>query len=217
MHCTNIESIWEYSGAVLAGEIDWRVEVGLKCPICGQEECWREISPYRRRVIELFPYREGQVWIARFLCRRTGLTFSLLPYWLVPYHQYTAASMVLALLMAGAKNPEKMQSLFSFAEKELEVESRATGWLLQYWLNQFTQGFRSARVYLSCWFDLSTVVERRRPTRWRIEVGAYCRALGIRGPPGKRRMHELLKRYADKTHRFLFGVPSQHRRGGSMP
>jgi hypothetical protein len=29
-----------------------------------------------------------------------------LPYWLVPYHQYTAASMVLALLLAGAKSPD---------------------------------------------------------------------------------------------------------------
>ena len=91
-------SIWEYADATSTGGIDWRREVRPSCPICGQDECWREITPYSRHVIELFPCREDDVLIARFQCRRTLATFSLLPVQLIPYHQYTVSSMLGALL-----------------------------------------------------------------------------------------------------------------------
>ena len=48
------------------------------CPLCGQAGCWREIAPYERGVVELFPFRRGMVLVARFQCRARMRTFSLL-------------------------------------------------------------------------------------------------------------------------------------------
>ena len=123
-YCNNFETVWECSDAVASGRVDWEREVGPMCPICGRCSCWRRITPYRRTVIELFPYREGRILVARFLCQKTGQTFSLLPVCLVPYHHYTAGSMLFALLLTAAKKEHGLQSLFAVAEKKLDVECR---------------------------------------------------------------------------------------------
>ncbi|HUU03637.1 MAG TPA: hypothetical protein VM425_19530, partial [Myxococcota bacterium] len=95
------------------------------------------MTPYERKVIELLPYREGVILVARFLCMTTGKTFSLLPYWLVPYHQYTATSILFTLLLAAAPREHGLKSLFCVAEKELDGDCRANGFLLGGWLNLF--------------------------------------------------------------------------------
>jgi len=122
-------TVWECSDAVAAGRVDWVREVGPTCPICGRRDCWRQIPAYQRTVIELFPFREGTVQVARFQCRATGRTFSLLPVWLVPYHRNTAGSMLMALLLAAAVDEHGIQSLFAVAEKLLEPDGRTTGYL----------------------------------------------------------------------------------------
>lgn len=196
------------------GLVDWRSVLSQGCPVCGSHNCWRELTPYRRAVIELFPYREERIQVARFLCRKTGRTFSLLPFWLVPYHKYTAASMLLALLLAAAARPDGIKSLFAVAEQKLDPDSRANGFLLGRWLVLCVSGLRRAHAELARWAELAGL-----KTGWNVnsrldELAAYCRALGIRGPPSSEQVQglaEVLYRHTRTNGRFLFGVPSQER------
>jgi hypothetical protein len=173
------------------------------------------LTPYARRVIELLPYREGIVMVARFLCRTTGKTFSLLPFWLVPYHQYSAISILFALLMAVAVAGPSPQSLFAVAEKLLEPDGRANGFLLGRWLVTCVSGLRRARPELARWAKLDGVEAGHDVASWLAEVFGTLGALGVRGPLRLEELYgldELLRRHARTTGRFLFGRPSQERR-----
>ena len=60
------------------------------CPICNRPDCYREITPYWRYAIEIFPdFKKEKIPVARFVCRELRRTFSLLPVQLIPYFQYT--------------------------------------------------------------------------------------------------------------------------------
>ena len=208
-------SIWEYAVAISAGDIDWLREVGTTCPICGREECWREITPYARHVIELFSYREDDVLIARFQCRKTKATFSLLPVQLVPYCQYTVSSMVGALLMVWAAIRDTGgRGVWRVVEckQELSCDSRVTAWLLDTWLEAVLKGLRRAHHELSRRARLEGMQSHRGRLGQLGEVAAYLEALGVRGPPAHGRdLTRLLCRYGRETGRFLFGTPSQER------
>jgi len=203
--------VWECSDAVATGQIDWRLELGTDCPICGGQDCWRGIAPYERKVIELMPWREDDILVARFLCRTTGETFSLLPYWLAPYHQYTVGSILFALLLAAMSQPDGVASLFCVSEKLLEPDSRANGFLLGRWLKMCLSGLHREHAELARWAALD-VLRSGLDVRARLgELAGYCRALGIRGPPGLDGLDKVLERHARTTGRFLFGTASQER------
>ena len=210
-YCNNDESILEYSDAFFAGRIDWVRIVGQVCPICGARDCWRPIGPYWRTVIELLPYRETRIPVARFQCQATGKTFSMLPHWLAPYHRYTVASMLFALLLAAAMKEQGLSSLFSVAEKLLDPDCRVNGFLLGCWLVLGVVGLRRAHAELSRWSELDGVKQGWGVTGRLCELRAYCQALGIRGPPDAQGVDAVLARHARTTKRFLFGVPSQER------
>jgi hypothetical protein len=215
-YCNSFPSIWQYRDAVLSGGIDFLRVIGPACPLCGEHGCWREIEGYFRGVIELFPkYREGEVLVARFQCRRTRKTFSLLPIQLIPYHRYTAASVVMALALALAHG----LSLFGVAEKLLAGDSRANGYLLAAWLLVLVHGLRRAHPWLAERYPLSVVrsARRRLPADWLAELGAYLAALAPRASPaGGAGFLAVISSYAHATSRFLFGVPSQERRPRSV-
>lgn len=95
------ETIWEYRESFLSGRIDFPSVIGPACPICGHKGCYREITPYWRYAMELFPaFAKKRIPIARFLCRRQPRTFSLLPLQLIPYCRYTANAILGSLLLA---------------------------------------------------------------------------------------------------------------------
>lgn len=210
-YCNSFCSIWQYRDAVLDGGIDFLRVIGESCPICGRRGCYREITGYFRGVIELFPeYRQGEVPIARFQCVATGRTFSLLPTQLIPYHRYTAASMLGALLLAM----EHSRSLFAVCEKKLDVKSRANGYLLMAWLLVLVRGLRQAHPWLQNRYALSAVrsAKGRRVAEWLAELRAYLTALLPRASPEIGcELAKVVSLYARETTRFVFGVPSQQR------
>lgn len=210
-YCNSFSSIWEYRDAVLDGDVDFLRVIGESCPICGRRECYREITGYLRGVIELFPeYREDEVLIARFQCSTTEGTFSLLPTQLIPYHRYTVASVVGALLLAMKHG----RSLFAVSEKMLDGESRANGYLLAAWLLVLVRGLRRAHPWLQKRYGLSGVrsAKRRGPGEWLSELWAYLTALLPRASPEVGcEIAGVVSVYAHETTRFLFGVPSQER------
>jgi len=89
---THPQTIWEYAAAMRSGSVDLSWVQRGRCLLCGDRGCVGKLTPYSRRVVELFPYREEWILVARFRCNRTGRTFSLLPQELAPYHVYTVST-----------------------------------------------------------------------------------------------------------------------------
>jgi hypothetical protein len=201
------ETIWEYKKAFLSRQIDVLSAIGT-CPICGKTDCFREITPSQRNAIELFPkFKKAPVPVARALCRTTGKTFSLLPIQLIPYHQYTAETVMRTLLM-GLGFREAGQSGFWGAYCQVDPEILLTPWLVTCWLTMILRCFQRAHALLRRFYMLDhiRIVDGAGP--WDL-MACYCQALfqEIRDPP----VQQLLSRYAQDTSSFLFGILSQER------
>lgn len=206
------QTLWEYRKFFLAGRIDFPSYLGAECPFCGKAQCYRQIKPYWRYAIELFPdFVKGRIPVARFLCRKWERTFSLLPIQLIPYHQYTAGAVVGVLLLAlGCW--EAGQRGFWGACEAVAPDSLLTPYLVAYWLAVVLRGLRRAHGTLRRWYNLSTIRSPGSSASPWPELKGYLEALGwqpeIRWGPW---IWERLWRYSQATGQFLFGTPSQYR------
>jgi hypothetical protein len=185
--------------------------IGPACPICGRKRCYREITPYWRNAIELFPvFGKRRIPIARFLCRKHPSTFSMLPVQLIPYFQYTANA-VLGTLLLGLERWQLGERGFHGASVKVDPDSLLTPWLVVCWLMMVLVGFQRAHAVLRRWYDLSGVRTPNKPRGWE-EISGYFLGLGwrrkTRWPP---LLQEALARYSRTTKRFLFGTSSQER------
>lgn len=207
------DTIWEYKEAFLSGRIDFFSFVGPTCPICGDTDCYRQITPYFRYAIDLFPQlKKERVPIARFLCKQKGRTFSLLPIQLMPYFQYTVQT-VIATLLLGLTFWQKGQRGFYGASLEVDPDSRVSPWLVMCWLTIIVHSFRRAHAILGRIFDLDEVRSTKSGIAW-PEVKSYFCALGFDSKTSWRQnVQERLHRYSRGTGQFLFGTPSQQRAG----
>lgn len=185
------------------------------CPLCGRARCWRQIQPYFRWVIELFPYCEGRIPVARFQCREKVLTFSLLPYQLAPYRLYTVESMIFAVLVWCELHRED-EGDATKALRSLHNDCRVTPWLLRNWLGVVVVGFRSGHPFLGQWYDLSGIHSGNSPGEMLDEVYGYYSSFGSRGPPSRKDLRAVLRRYSCHTDRHLLGKPFQERGGLSV-
>jgi hypothetical protein len=191
------KSIWEYKESFLSGQIDFLSFLGPTCPICGKKDCYREITPYWRYAIELFPeFRKEGVPIARFLCGKQESTFSLLPTQLIPYFQYTVNAVIGTLLLV-LHYRQMGQKGFHGASVAVDPDSLLTPWLIACWLG--------------VWYHLADIRALHRRPAWE-EAAGYFLGFGwhlkIRwGPP----LQSLVNRYSQSTRLFLFGSPSQYR------
>jgi len=207
------DSIWEYQAAFDGGAIDWAAVLASKCPVCGAEGCYRQITPYHRVVIDLIRSREETVPIARFLCRRRQRTFSLLPCQLAPYHRYTVESIVGVIFAVQGVCGEEDCSVAAAALRALPADSSATPFLVGFWLGVLARSFRRAHATLLLWYDLDSVVTAAPREPVLDEVYLYLSALGPRGPPRADGLDEASRRYGSAVARHLIGSPSQERIG----
>ncbi len=184
------------------------------CPICGNYGCYRQITPYERYVIDIFPvFWKERVPIARFLCCEQNVTFSLLPDQLVPYMLYTVSS-VIGTLLYGLFHWQSGRKGFFGAVQNVHPDSRITPWLVAYWLQIVISGLRRSHRILIQWLDLGTVSDPGT-SGWQ-EIATYFHILGWRGaPPVGENLRNLLHRYIRAVTGFLFGIPSQGRRSCS--
>ena len=169
------------------------------------------IKPYWRYAIELFPqFEKEQIPIARFLCRKKGGTFSLLPVQLIPYFQYTVMA-VIGTLLLGLQSWQMGRRGFFGAMVGLDPDSLVTPWLVACWLAVVLQGLHRGHRLLVEFCDLSTIRTIHRTSPWQ-EVAGYFIAFGWT-PQGRwgPRLQRLLDRYSHSTAQFLFGTPSQSR------
>ena len=206
----SFRSIWEYEEAFYREKVDWQSAAGEVCPLCGRIGCYREISPYHRSVIELFPFREGKVPIRRFQCREKMRTFSLLPHQLAPYHKYTIESMILSVLIWCEFHREAGVGA-SLAVEELPGDCQVTPWLLRRWLGIVLTGFHGGHSILCAWYDLSGIRSGENLPEMIYEVYSYYHGLVPRGPPSRMALRGMVQRYSKATGRHLLGIPSQER------
>jgi hypothetical protein len=112
--------------------INFQDYIGKKCIICGQENCYTQIKEYYRYAIDLFPFQKEKVPVARFLCNKTGKTFSLLPNQLIPYCQYTVDSMIGTLLKVYHFQTIGQKGYYA-ATLELDPDCSVTPYLIVTW------------------------------------------------------------------------------------
>lgn len=204
-------TIWEYEKLFFSGQIDFISFIGVHCPICGGTDCYRVMIPYRRYVIELFPeFKKKRIPIARFLCRKRRKTFSLLPIQLIPYFQYTTAT-VIGTLLLGMQCWQRGQKGFYAASEAVDPESLVTPWLITCWLVAVVRGLGRGHPELRRLYVLDGIGTLKTAQGWQ-EVRDYFIAFDL---DSKRDAHALLMdvvdRYSRRTGQFLFGTPSQYR------
>ena len=154
--------------------------------------------------------------MARFFCRGSGKTFSLLPIQLIPYFQYTVQAVVGVLLLA-LKSWESGHRGFHGAAMRVDPDSGVTPWLVSYWVTVLLNGFRQAHATLMRWYDLSCIRSLEN-TGEMEEAAGYVACLEWRaGMVSWALMQIPISRYCGLTKRFLFGAPSKRRsRAGSF-
>ena len=201
----------EYKESFLAGQIDFDSRIGPACPLCGRLHCYRKMVPYWRYTVELFPeFRKERIPVARFLCRQRQRTFSFLPVQLIPYFQYTVGA-VLGTVLLGLGYWQRGQGGFWGASVEVDPDSLVTPWLVAFWLAAVLRGLRRGHAVLGRFYGLTGIGTSKRVAPWE-EAAGYFRALGMEA-----KMHDqplwmqLVRRYSQATHQFLFGLPSQKR------
>ena len=200
--------IWEYKNAFLNGEINFKNFIGAKCPLCGKRECYRQIKEYCRFAIDLFPFKKEKVPVARFLCKTMHRTFSLLPHQLIPYCQYTLASMTRTLLLAN-KYHQNGYTGYYHAANELHPDCDVTPWLIYQWLSVFIKGFRKAHHLLSVKFALGGISSCAARNR---ELSLYFSAIAAdNSVSSPEDVILVVIWYGRKTNRHLFGTSSIER------
>ena len=210
-YINRFETIWEYEKAFLSGRIDFFSYIGSPCPICGALHCYRQITPYWRYAIELFPcFKKKRIPITRFVCRGGLRTFSLLPIQLIPYFQYTVVAVIGALLL-GYNFWRQGQRGFFGTMMAMDPDSDVTPWLIVCWLQIVLRGFRRAHPVLGRFYDLSGARSSEGKLAWK-EVAGYFLAFGWKPDiPFVPLLFKLLHLYSQQARYFLFGTPSQHR------
>jgi len=191
--------------------IDFLSVIGPVCPLCGQRDCYREITPYWRYAIDLFPQLiKEKVPVARFLCCKSRRTFSLLPLHLIPYARYTVGAVV-GTLLAGLDGRRSGGQGFWGAAALVDPDSLVTPWLVFTWLQMALRGLQRSHRTLSRWYDLSFSSTSGKPNSWQ-KLSDYFRAFGWEVDSSWRRLGDVLRRCTGEARTFLFGRPSQERR-----
>jgi len=133
----------------------------------------------------------------------------MLPYQLVPYHRYTVASMVAALILWREywREPGEPGTAYR-VEQELPASSGVSSWQLHCWLVAFQLWLRRSQWELDGRYDFAGVPYGASVLG---EVYGYFEALS-RGPPGRgEAVVSCVHEHGIRTGRFLLGVPSQGR------
>jgi hypothetical protein len=210
------ETIWEYEKLFLSAQIDFVSFIGVRCPICGNMDCYRAMVPYWRYAIELFPrFKKKRIPIARFICRQRRKTFSLLPIQLIPYFQYTVDA-VMGTVLLGMECWQTGQKGFYGASEAVDPESLVTPWLITYWLVMVVRGFRRSHAVLRRLYDLDGVRTLERVEGWQ-ETAGYFVAFDLEPRMDSHALlMDVVGHYSRSTGQFLFGTPSQYR-GSARP
>ena len=169
------------------------------------------MEPYWRFAVDLYPFQKRRIPVARFLCKRKGCTFSLLPEQLIPYVQYTVDAVVRTILLVLAYR-RRGQRGFHGASLEVDPDSLVSPWLIACWMAVVLKGLRRAHPVLRGRYDLSGVRTTGGEESLGRELQLYFTAFGAWPPPaGPEALVAAARNYSRQTGGFLLGTPSQLR------
>ena len=224
--------LWEYIDAMERDEVDFSSVLSGCCPLCCGHGCIKQLTCYWRTAIDLFQQIERSVPVARFECvalrSKDGKrhTFSLLPLGLVPYHRYTAESMLMALLLFGTFCCQERSTVEDLFLSAIPLDSTVCISLLRFWAQVVVRGFRRAHTELRKTYDLSTISSGTGLRGLSVEVVNYLVGCSVRAPPefdsvlGEwkqpadecfKEIRSLIRAYSNSTGRFFCGRPYQQR------
>jgi hypothetical protein len=222
IYINTFSSLLEYKKVFQEKEIDWTHVIGSKCAICSEETCSREITPYFRTIVSLFPYMEITIPVCRFLCRKEKKTYSLLPHQIAPYHRYTVSSMTLCLLIAYEQRFQHQKPLSRLIDDLPEdcADCNLTTGLILTWLTRMVLSLRRAKAALKGAYPWPEACFRTKTLEGMLnEIHPYILAIvePYASPKEQhrvRRLDQMIAKYAHQTGTFLFGTPSQEQRRG---
>jgi len=147
--------------------------------------------------------------IARFLCGKTGKTFSLLPCQLIPYCQYTVDAMVGTLLVVY-RFQQMGRTGYYGASLELDPDCSVTPYLIQTWAVLLLSGFLRGHHILYKKFPLT---EAEKPDLKSTVTAIFLYLQGISGSegPGPQSAIPSIRYHYKHTGTFLFGKTSSER------
>jgi hypothetical protein len=147
--------------------------------------------------------------VARFLCGKTGKTFSLLPCQLIPYCQYTVDAMVGTLLMVY-RFQQMGQTGYYGASLELDPDCSVTPYLIQTWAVLLLTGFLRGHHILHEKFPLPN---DSKPDFKDAVTAIFFYLQGISGSeePGRQSVISSIRYHYKHTGTFLFGKTSSER------
>jgi len=170
------------------------------------------MEPYWRYAVDLYPFQKRRIPVARFLCKRKGRTFSLLPEQLIPYVQYTVDAVVRTILLV-LEHRRRGRRGFHGASLEVDPDSLVTPWLIACWVALVLKGLRRAHPVLRARYDLSGIRTTGGEESRGAELQTYFTALGAWPPSaGPEALVAVVRSYSRQSGGFLFGTPSQLRR-----
>lgn len=87
------------------------------CPYCRRRDCYIRNGYYTRSAIELGPYCHHRVKVQICWCKKTKMTFSLLPCQLAPYFRYVVSSILWLLWFVFERTTNMNESIESAADQ----------------------------------------------------------------------------------------------------
>lgn len=199
-----------------------------KCPICGGAKCASYHGYYTRTAIcPITGFSALDLPVLRFLCSRKGndlvcthITFSLLPFMLVPYRQLSLKFMVMAVWMRVSQHLSLTRAL-DVIENELnhlgDVAVFINTSTMMSWEQMILEAvslFLSSDIDLACSVKCGQLQDSECLT-WFLELIIHHEIQidnhRIRGPDAFSWDFYQQSGGADQCAHFLFGLASQHR------
>jgi hypothetical protein len=144
--------------------------------------------------------------VARFLCNKTGATFSLLPNQLIPYCQYTVDAVVGTLLKVY-EFQRIGQKGYHGASIELDPDCSVTPYLIQTWAVLLLSGFLRGHHVLHAKFPLP-VSQKPEPRKAVQTIYIYLQSISRADFPDKRGVIPAIRYHFHQTQKCLFGKTS---------
>ena len=145
--------------------------------------------------------------VARFLCGKTGQTFSLLPRQLIPYCQYTVDAIVGTLLKVYQFQQTGQQG-YHRASLELDPDCSVTPYLIQTWAMLLLHGFLRGRHVLYTKFPMPHMPDTKKAV---AAIYLYLQSIGSTNCPNRTSVIPAIKYYFQQTRNCLFGKTSCNR------
>jgi hypothetical protein len=144
--------------------------------------------------------------VARFLCSKTGSTFSLLPHQLIPYCQYTVDAVV-GTLIKVYEFQLIGQTGYHGASLELDSDCSVTPYLIRTWAMLLLSGFFRGHHVLHKKFPLP-VSKKPDPRQIIQTIYLYLQSISNADCPNRQSVIPAIRYHFNKTGKYLFGRTS---------